>query len=71
MAELYVQVTSKCCGYTICAEICPEVFSLDDSGFAVAIEGPIAPELEANAREATSSCPESAIELGDRPFSSG
>ena len=23
----------KCCGYGICAEICPSVYKLDDQGF--------------------------------------
>jgi ferredoxin len=68
MSELYVRVTSKCCGYTLCAEICPEVFSLDESGFAVAGAEAVRDELEAKVNEAVESCPEAAIEVRRGPF---
>ena len=50
---------AKCCGYSLCVDVCPEVFRLDDGGFAVA--GPVSVGLEAKAREAADACPESAI----------
>ena len=45
-----------CIGCGLCAETCPEVFSLRDDGFAEA-----APETAAEAMDA---CPTSAIEEG-------
>ena len=48
------------------AEIAPELFSLDDEGFAVpSIEGDIPIELEGKAREVSQRCPEFAIEIID------
>jgi ferredoxin len=58
---LTVTVSTKCCGYGICAEICPEVFKLDENGFAY-VEGPVPPEHMAAALEAYAECPEEAIE---------
>jgi ferredoxin len=52
----------KCCGYALCTEICPEVFELDEDGF-VSIGGEVPRGLEERAREASSSCPASAIEV--------
>jgi ferredoxin len=54
---------NKCCGYAICAEICPEVFKLDDQGFAVVIEDQVGGDLFASASEAEAACPEAAISL--------
>jgi ferredoxin len=51
----------KCCGYGICAEICPQVFQLDDMGFAFVESEEVPEELTASAQEACESCPESAI----------
>jgi ferredoxin len=50
----------KCCGYGICAEMCPSVFKLDDQGFAYT-EGPVPEGLEAEAIEAGEACPEEAV----------
>jgi ferredoxin len=50
----------KCSGYGICAEMCPDVFKLDDQGFAY-VEGPVPEDLEADAIEACENCPEEAI----------
>ena len=47
-----------CIGCGLCAETCPEVFSLRDDGFAEAAPGPV-PE-----RQAMDACPTSAIEEG-------
>src|ERR1700684_3405433 len=71
MTELYVRVTTKCCGYTLCADICPEVFSLDESGFAVAGAEAVREDLEALVHEAVESCPEAAIEVHRGPFDAG
>lgn len=51
----------RCQGHARCWEICPEVFSLDEEGFAVAAPGPVPAGVEASAREAADNCPERAI----------
>jgi ferredoxin len=69
MTELHVRVLPNCCGYTLCVDICPEVFQLDDAGFAVAAAGPIDETLHAKVAEACESCPQDAIETQHSPFS--
>jgi ferredoxin len=65
-APLYVNVDmSKCCGYTSCAEASPEVYRLDDQGFAYVDSVVVPPGLEAKAREGAAACPERAIYVGD------
>jgi ferredoxin len=55
--------SGKCCGYGICAEICPSVFKLDDQGF-VYIEGDVVDDEHAQAAtEAADACPELVITL--------
>ena len=50
-----------CCGYGVCAEICPEVYKLDDNGF-VFLNDPLVPAgLEDKAREGAEACPQSAL----------
>jgi ferredoxin len=50
-----------CIGCGICEGGCPDVFSIDDSGLATAIEDDVPAELEADARQAMDDCPVSAI----------
>ncbi len=52
-----------CIGCELCAQICPEVFSMDDEGKSVPIEDEIPKDLEESAIEAKDSCPVSAIEV--------
>jgi ferredoxin len=54
---------NKCCGYGACAELCPEVFSLDENGFVVANTSEIRQELMAAAEEAADSCPEEVLKI--------
>ena len=52
-----------CCGYGVCAEICPDVFKLDENGI-VYVENEIVPEgLEDLAREGADACPQSALKV--------
>ena len=52
-----------CCGYGLCAEICPTVFKLDEHGM-VYVDDPLVPEgLEAEAQEGADSCPQAALKL--------
>ena len=51
----------SCIGCEACVGICPEVFSMDDEGISVAIDGEIAADLIESAEEAMECCPVSAI----------
>ena len=66
---MYVKVIdSKCCGYTVCNDRCPEVFKLDDQGLSY-VDDQLVPEgLEARARVAVQSCPERALLMSETPF---
>ena len=57
-----VHVNSNCIACGLCANLCPGVFSLDESGYAMARDE-IFPEQEAMAQEAAESCPVDAIEI--------
>jgi ferredoxin len=50
-----------CQGHARCWDICPEVFSLDDEGYAYVAVADIPPEVEAKVRQAANNCPERAI----------
>lgn len=59
---LHVKVErEKCCGYGICAEICPSVYKLDDQGFAYVDSELVPADVEDSAIEGAESCPEFAI----------
>ena len=63
MSERLKVVINKpaCCGYGICAEICPDVYKLDENGI-VFVEDELVPEgLEGTAREGADACPQSAL----------
>lgn len=52
-----------CCGYGLCAEICPQVYKLDANGM-VYVDDPLVPDgLEAEAQEGADSCPQAALKL--------
>jgi ferredoxin len=53
----------RCEGHARCWEICPEVFSLDEVGHAVALSGDVPAELEPEVAKAVSNCPERAISV--------
>jgi len=58
---------SACCGYGVCAEICPEIYQVDDIGI-VSLLTEIVPEgLEVKAREAASACPQNALRVAEEP----
>jgi ferredoxin len=54
---------SACCGYGICAEICPTVFKLDNNGFVTVAVPEVPADLETQAREAAAACPQSALAI--------
>ena len=54
-----------CIGCGLCAEICPDVFEMDDESIAQVIVDVIPAEAEETAKEAASSCPVEAITIAD------
>ena len=55
-------VNDGCIGCGLCAGTCPEVFSMSDSGVAVAIDTEVPEEVLDSAAEAMDGCPVGAIE---------
>jgi ferredoxin len=51
----------RCRGHGVCITHCPEVFSLTDDGYAVAITSEVPTEFEEATQEAIRYCPEQAI----------
>ena len=54
---------AACCGYGVCAEICPEVFGLDENGIVVLVTESVPPGLEDKAREGACACPQNALQI--------
>ena len=52
-----------CIGCTLCARICPDVFSMTDVGKARVIADPIPDTMMDRAEKARDSCPVSVIDL--------
>lgn len=53
----------RCTAYGFCAEYCPEVFTLDDWGYAWVQRADVPPDLTAVVSEAARRCPTGAIVL--------
>ena len=56
-----------CDGYGSCAELLPEMISLDDWGYPILVPWPVPPFLEEHARRAVDTCPVLALRLGVVP----
>jgi len=54
---------TRCCGYGLCAQLCPEIYKLDENGLVYVEDGTVPPELEEQAREGASACPAEAITI--------
>lgn len=52
---------TRCQGHALCWNFCPEVFSLDEEGYAVVAVPEVAEELESSVLNAQGGCPEGAI----------
>ncbi|WP_417622411.1 ferredoxin [Parasphingorhabdus sp.] len=63
-AKFKVEINKPaCCGYGVCAEICPEVYKLDENGM-VYVDDPLVPAgLVETAREGAEACPQAALKL--------
>ncbi|MET7680462.1 ferredoxin [Streptomyces sp. NPDC005423] len=55
--------TTACSGHARCAAAAPELFRLDDDGYALPVEGDAPQDLEEAARDGERACPERAITL--------
>lgn len=53
----------SCCGYGLCAAICPEVYKLDEGGLVYVDSELIPAELEESAREGAVACPAEALKV--------
>jgi ferredoxin len=51
----------RCRGHAACCTICPEVFAINDDGYASVLVPEIAAEFTDQVRLAAESCPERAI----------
>jgi ferredoxin len=52
-----------CAGHGLCAELLPELVTLDDWGYPMPITAEVPPGLEQHAQRAAQSCPTLAIQL--------
>jgi ferredoxin len=52
---------SRCCGYGLCAQVCPEVYKLDADGLVYLDSDIVPPGLEESAREGAAACPAEAL----------
>ncbi len=58
----------KCQGHNRCYVLAPELFDVDDLGFASVLnDGEVPPQLEEKARMAVANCPEFAISIEEQP----
>jgi ferredoxin len=56
--------SGKCTGHARCYAIAPEIFELDESGYALPLDTELPAEHEALAETAAQACPEHAIRIG-------
>lgn len=52
-----------CAGHGVCTVLRPDLFVLEDEGYARAVVEEVPPELESSAREAAARCPTQAIRV--------
>ncbi len=52
-----------CTGDGVCAEICPEVFQMNDEELAIVLVDVVPPELEDDCEEAAEACPVDCIHI--------
>jgi ferredoxin len=63
MAEQVLIDRIKCDGHGMCAELLPEMISLDDWGYPIIKPGPVPPRLLDHAARAVDACPVLALKL--------
>lgn len=61
-SKLHITVDrSRCCAYGLCAQICPEIYKLDDDGIVYLEADHFPIEMQESAEEGAASCPAEAI----------
>ncbi len=55
-------INETCIGCGVCIDLCPDIFSMGDSGVAVAKDMEVPENLLDSAREAREECPSESIE---------
>jgi len=55
-----------CSGHGVCAELLPELITLDEWGYPLIDDAPVPPALEGQARRAVRDCPALALLLTSR-----
>jgi len=53
----------NCAGHGVCAELLPELVTLDEWGYPMVAEGPVPLSLDIEARRAVAACPALALKL--------
>jgi ferredoxin len=53
----------NCTGHGVCAELLPELVTLDEWGYPIIADGPVPPGLGLEARRAVAACPALALKL--------
>jgi len=56
-----------CSGHGLCAELLPELVTLDEWGYPLLQPGPVPRRLERQARRAVTDCPALALALAEAP----
>lgn len=57
---------TRCEGRGLCAELVPELISMDEWGYPVVAAGPVPPHLLGHVKRAASCCPVLALHAGRR-----
>ncbi|WP_077033200.1 ferredoxin [Pelomonas sp. KK5] len=52
---------SRCCGYGLCAQVCPTVYKLDSDGLVYLDSDLVPAGLEDEAKEGAAACPAEAL----------
>jgi len=55
--------TAKCSGHARCYAVAPEVFDIDDLGYAVPVDRDVTEPLDENIAAGIAACPERAISV--------
>jgi ferredoxin len=53
----------QCTGHGVCAELLPELVSVDEWGYPIIDQRPVPPALDRDARRAVAACPTLALRL--------
>jgi ferredoxin len=54
---------SRCCGYGLCAQVCPQIYKLDADGLVYLDSDVVPAGLEEEAREGAAACPAEALSV--------